>query len=66
MRCHTLTEQNAHAAGDLMRRAATRDVVDTVVAQTAAGLRADVVTRDRADIHRLLQVAGAPGQIIDL
>jgi hypothetical protein len=61
-----LTEQNAHAAGELMGRAATRDVVAAVVARTAADLRADVVTGDRADIGRLLQAAGAPGQIIDV
>lgn len=62
----SLTEQKAHAAGELMGRAATRDVVDAAVAQTAADLRADVVTGDRADIRRLLQAAGATSQIIDL
>jgi PIN domain len=61
-----LTEQKAHAAGELMDRAATRDVVDAVVAQTAADLRADVVTGDRADIRRLLQAAAAASQIIDV
>jgi hypothetical protein len=59
-----LTEQKAHAAGELMCRAATRDVVDAVVAQTAADLHAAVVTDDRADIRRLLQAAGARSQII--
>jgi hypothetical protein len=62
----SLTEQKAHAAGELMGSAATRDVVDAVVAQTAADLRADVVTGDRADIRRLLQAAGATSQIIDV
>jgi predicted nucleic acid-binding protein len=61
-----LTEQKAHAAGELMGRAATRDVVDAVVVQVAADRRADVATGDRADIRRLLQAAGAPGQIIDV
>jgi hypothetical protein len=61
-----LTEQRAHAAGELMGRAATSDVVDAVVAQTAADLRGDVVTGDRADIRRLLQAAGAPSRIIDV
>jgi predicted nucleic acid-binding protein len=61
-----LTEQKAHAAGELMGRAATRDVVDAVVAQTAADLHADVVTGDRADIRRLLQTAGAASQIIEV
>ena len=61
-----LTEQKAHAAGELMGRAATRDVVDAVVAQTAADLHADVLTGDRADIRCLLQAAGAASQIIDV
>jgi len=62
----SLTEQGAHAAGRLMGRAGTSDVVDAVVAQTAAGLRADVVTGDRADIRRLLDAAGASSKIIDV
>jgi predicted nucleic acid-binding protein len=61
-----LTEQKAHAAGALMGRAATRDVVDAVVAQTAADLHADIVTGDPADIRRLLQAADATSQIIEL
>jgi predicted nucleic acid-binding protein len=61
-----LTEQRAHAAGALMGRAATRDVVDAVVAQIAADLHADIVTGDHADIRRLLQAADATSQIIDL
>lgn len=61
-----LTERGAHAAGRLLGHAGTGDVVDAVVAETAAGLRADVVTGDRADIARLLQAAQASGQIIDL
>jgi predicted nucleic acid-binding protein len=61
-----LTEQRAHAAGALMGRAATRDVVDAVVAQTAADLHADIVTDDHADIRRLLQAADATSHIIDL
>ena len=62
----SLTERNAHAAGQLLARAGTNDVVDAVVAQVAAELRADVVTGDRADIGRLLQAAGGPSQVIDL
>ncbi len=62
----SLTEQRAHAAGHLLGRAGSADVVDAVVAQTAAGLRADVVTGDRADIRRLLDAAGASCQIIDV
>jgi len=61
-----LTEQRAHAAGRLLGRAGSRDVVDAVVAATAAELRADVVTGGLADIRRLLEVADASGQIIDV
>ena len=50
----SLTEQTAHAAGQLLGRAGSADVVDAAVAQTAADLRADVVTGDRADISKLL------------
>ena len=59
-----LTEQHAHSAGELMGRAATRDIVDAVVALTAADLHADVVTSDHADIRRLLQAADATSRII--
>jgi hypothetical protein len=62
----TLTEQKAHAAGNLLGRAGASDVVDAVVAQTAAELRADVVTGDRGDIGRLIEAAGASSQIIDV
>jgi hypothetical protein len=61
-----LTEQQAHAAGALMGRAGTRDVVDAVVTQTAADLHADIVTGDHADIRHLLQAAASTSQIIDL
>jgi predicted nucleic acid-binding protein len=62
----SLTEQRAHAAGRLLGRAGSRDVVDAVVADTAAELGADVVTSDRADIRRLLDAAEASGQIIEV
>ena len=60
-----LTEERAHAAGQLLGRTSSRDVVDAVVAATAAELRADVVTGDRADIRRLLDAAGASGRIVE-
>jgi len=62
----SLTEQGAHAAGQLLGRAGPADVVDAVVAYTAAQLRADVITGDRTDIRRLLDAAGASNQIIDV
>jgi hypothetical protein len=61
-----LTGNAAHAAGSLLGRTRTSDVVDAVVAQTAAALHADVVTGDRADIARLLDAAGAGIRIIDI
>jgi hypothetical protein len=61
-----LAEQDAHAAGHLLGRAGTRDVVDAVVAHTAAQLHADVITGDPADIGRLLAAAGATSQVISL
>lgn len=61
-----LTEAGAHAAGYLMGRAGTADIADAVVANTAAALRADVVTGDHADIARLLDAAGVKSRIIGL
>jgi predicted nucleic acid-binding protein len=61
-----LTEHRAHAAGQLLGRAGSADVVDAAIAQLAAELRADVVTGDQADIRRLLDATGSPSRIIDL
>jgi hypothetical protein len=61
-----LTGDAAHAAGYLLGRAGTKDVVDAVVAQAAARLHADVVTGDRSDVARLLDAAGADVRIIDV
>ena len=62
----SLTEQRAHSAGRLLGLARSGDVVDAAVAATAAELRADVVTGDRADIRRLLDAADASGRVIDV
>ena len=61
-----LTEQGAHAAGHLLGRAGSGDVVDAAVACAAAELGADVVTADPADIGRLLDTTGSSAQIIGL
>lgn len=61
-----LTGKAAHAAGYLLGRTGTSDVVDAVVAHTAARLHADVVTGDHADIARLLDAADADIRIIDI
>jgi hypothetical protein len=62
----SLTERRAHAAGQLLGRAGSADVVDAAVAQLAADLRADVVTGDQADIRRLLDLTGSSSRIISL
>ena len=61
-----LTEPMAHAAGQLLGRARSADVVDAAVVQVAAGLRADVVTGDRGDISRLIEAAGASCRVVDV
>ena len=61
-----MTGDVAHAAGSLLGRARTRDVVDAAVAHVAAKLNAEVVTGDRADIAHLLDAAGAGIRIIDI
>jgi hypothetical protein len=48
----SLTEQRRHTGGRLLGHAGSGYVADAVVADTAARLRADVVTGDRADIRR--------------
>jgi len=61
-----MTEQAAHAAGQLLGRASTSDITDAAVAQTATDLQADIVTSDPDDIRHLLQVARSAGRIISL
>ena len=61
-----VTGEAAHVAGYLMGHAGVSDVVDAVVADTAARLHADVVTGDHDDIARLLEAAGADVHIIDV
>jgi len=50
----------------LLGRVGVSDVVDAVVADTAARLHADVVTSDHDDIARLLDAVGADAHIIDV
>jgi hypothetical protein len=61
-----MTEDMAHAAGQLLGRARSADVVDAVVVQVAARLRADIVTGDRGDITRLVEAAGVSSKVIDV
>jgi predicted nucleic acid-binding protein len=61
-----LDEAAAHAAGALLGKARTKDVVDASVAVLAVGRGADVVTDDGDDIERLLSVARARVSIIPM
>jgi hypothetical protein len=59
-------EAAAHAAGALLGKTRTRDVVDASVAELSARKQADVVSDDAEDIRRLLSAAGAKTQILAL
>jgi hypothetical protein len=56
---------SGRSSGHLLGRIGTSDVVDAVVAYTAARLHADVVTSDRSGIARLLDAA-AGARIVDI
>ncbi len=58
-------EADAHAAGRLLARSKTSDVVDACVVALAMSNRAEIVTADRADISRLLGAARASLPIVD-
>lgn len=62
----TLTEQMAHAAGQLLARAGRSDVFDAVVAEAAIARGAEVVTSDRRDLQILLDSAESVLPIIDV
>ena len=59
-------EAAAHAAGSLLGKARTKDVVDASVAVLSIGYGADVISDDTDDIQRLLSVALAKVSIIDV
>lgn len=59
-------EPAAHAAGSLLGRTRTKDVVDAAVAALAIQREADVVSDDAGDIRRLLSVARVKLSIIDV
>lgn len=61
-----LTEADAHRTGALLAETRTKDVVDASVVELAVRHRADIVTADRADIARLLAVAGARLSVVDV
>jgi len=58
-------EAAAHAAGSLLGKTRTTDVVDAAVAVLSVQRRAYVVSDDAEDIRRLLSAARAKVSIID-
>src|SRR4051812_10813763 len=59
-------EAAAHAAGSLLGKTRTRDVVDASVVELSIRKLADVVSDDADDIRRLLTAANAKTSILDL
>jgi hypothetical protein len=59
-------EVAAHAAGALLGKTRTRDVVDASVAELSIRQQADVVSDDADDLRRLLVAANAKTSILDL
>jgi predicted nucleic acid-binding protein len=57
-------EAAAHAAGALLAKARTKDVVDASVTVLAIAEHADVASDDADDIRRLLAAAGAKTVIV--
>lgn len=61
----TFTEPDAHAAGRLLSRSNTSDIVDAAVVVLAVNHAAEIVTADRNDIARLLVAARASLPIVE-
>jgi predicted nucleic acid-binding protein len=57
-------EMAAHAAGSLLGKTRTTDVVDASVAVLSIRRGADVVTDDAKDIRRILSIARAKASIV--
>ena len=60
-----LDESTAHAAGQLLGRSGTADIVDATVVTIAIAEHAQVLTTDPGDISRLADAAGARLVIIE-
>jgi predicted nucleic acid-binding protein len=56
----------AHAAGALLGKTRSRDIVDASVAELSIRKQADVVSDDADDIRKLLAAANAKTSILDL
>ena len=59
-------EAAAHAAGSLLGKTRTKDIVDASVAVLSIERRADVLSADADDIRRLLSAARAKVSILDV
>lgn len=59
-----LDESSAHAAGSLLAKSRTTDVVDATVVALAIQRAADIVTDDANDIRHLLSTARARVRIL--
>jgi predicted nucleic acid-binding protein len=59
------TEADAHAAGRLLGRSRTADVVDAAVVVLAIAHDAEIVTDDQRDIARLLSAARSSLPVVD-
>jgi hypothetical protein len=59
-------EAAAHAAGSLLGKARTRDVVDASVVELSIRKVADIVSDDADDIRKLLAAAHVKTSILDL
>jgi hypothetical protein len=60
-----LDEERAHAAGTLLAKSRTRDIVDAAVVELASERDADIVTSDRVDIEHLVTCARAKLIVVD-
>ena len=61
-----LDEVGAHAAGLLLGKSRTKDIVDASVAVLSSRHRADVVSDDAEDIERLLSAARVRVSVLDV
>jgi len=59
-------EAAAHAAGSLLGKTRTRDVVDASVVELSIRRTADIVSDEADDIRRLLSAANAKTSLLDL
>jgi hypothetical protein len=59
-------EAAAHAAGSLLGKTRTRDVVDASVVELSIRRTADIVSDEADDIRRLLSATNAQTSLLDL